>query len=51
MDYCHGRGVRVYLTLNTLLFDRELEAAGFCTCDGRVSRRYFDKRYGLEAMA
>ena len=32
-------------------FERELEAAGFCTCDGRVSRRYFDKRYGLEAMA
>lgn len=24
---------------------------GFCTCDGRVSRRYIDKRYGLEAMA
>ena len=22
VDYCHGRGVRVYLTLNTLLFDR-----------------------------
>lgn len=25
--YCHGRGVKVYLTLNTLLFDRELSAA------------------------
>ena len=25
--YCHGRGVKVYLTLNTLLFDRELTAA------------------------
>lgn len=27
MRYCHGRGVKVYLTLNTLLFDRELSAA------------------------
>jgi putative protease len=25
--YCHLRGVKVYLTLNTLLFDRELAAA------------------------
>lgn len=25
--YCHLRGVKVYLTLNTLLFDRELPAA------------------------
>ena len=25
--YCHVRGVKVYLTLNTLLFDRELPAA------------------------
>ena len=27
LDYCHERGVKVYLTLNTLLFDRELHAA------------------------
>ena len=27
VDYCHLRGVRVYLTLNTLLTDRELPAA------------------------
>ena len=27
LDYCHLRGVRVYLTLNTLLTDRELLAA------------------------
>ena len=26
-EYCHLRGVKVYLTLNTLLYDRELEAA------------------------
>ena len=24
IDYCHERGVRAYLTLNTLLLDREL---------------------------
>ena len=27
MDYCHERGVKVYLTLNTLLTDRELPEA------------------------
>ena len=28
--YCHERGVRVYLTLNTLVTDRELDAALRC---------------------
>ena len=27
VDYCHRHGVKVYLTLNTLLTDRELPAA------------------------
>ncbi|MGN1139234.1 MAG: U32 family peptidase [Ruminococcus sp.] len=27
VDYCHIRGVLVYLTLNTVIFDRELEKA------------------------
>lgn len=27
VDYCHERGVRCYITLNTLLFDREIPAA------------------------
>ena len=27
VSYCHVRGVKVYLTLNTLLTDRELPAA------------------------
>jgi putative protease len=27
VDYCHLRGVKVYLTLNTLLYDRELSEA------------------------
>ena len=29
--YCHERGVRVYLTLNTLLTDRELPAAAIAS--------------------
>ena len=32
VSYCHLRGVRVYLTLNTLLGDRELAAAGDLLC-------------------
>lgn len=27
LDYCHERGVKAYITLNTLVFDRELRAA------------------------
>lgn len=30
LTYCHERGVRVYLTLNTLVTDRELDAALQC---------------------
>lgn len=30
LTYCHERGVRVYLTLNTLVTDRELDAAFQC---------------------
>ena len=26
VEYCHARGVKVYITLNTLASDRELEA-------------------------
>ncbi|MBR5113047.1 MAG: peptidase U32, partial [Clostridia bacterium] len=26
IDYCHARGVKVYITLNTLAADRELDA-------------------------
>lgn len=29
-------------------FNGELEAKGICTCPGRVSKKYFNKRYGLE---
>lgn len=27
LDYCHVRGVKAYITLNTLVFDREMRAA------------------------
>lgn len=27
LDYCHERGVRAYITLNTLVFDREIDTA------------------------
>lgn len=27
LDYCHERGVKAYITLNTLVFDRELRSA------------------------
>ena len=27
VDYCHARGVKVYVTVNTLLFDREIRQA------------------------
>lgn len=46
LGYSRSKSYKIIAQLN-----RELEAAGFYTCDGRVSRRYFDKRYGLEAMA
>ena len=32
VDYCHERGVKVYLTLNTLLTDREPGAWTRCWC-------------------
>lgn len=33
VSYCHLRGCKVYLTLNTLLGDRELPAAAACAAD------------------
>ena len=33
VSYCHLRGCKVYLTLNTLLGDRELPAAAECAAD------------------
>ena len=37
VSYCHLRGVKVYVTLNTLVGDREMAAAAehaVCSCDG-----------------
>ena len=46
LGYSRSKSYKIIAQLN-----RELKDAGYCTCDGRVSRRYFDKRYGLEAGA
>ena len=35
VSYCHVRGVKVYLTLNTLVRDRELKAAGQVVLEAR----------------
>lgn len=42
LGYSRSKSYKVISDLN-----KELEATGICTCDGRVSRKYFDKRYGL----
>ena len=34
VSYCHLRGCRLYLTLNTLVTDREMEAAARCARAG-----------------
>lgn len=42
VDYCHVRGVKVYLTLNTLLTDRELPEAARCAAEA--------SRMGVDAV-
>lgn len=42
VDYCHERGVRAYITLNTLVFDREL-------CDALVFAEQL-YRIGVDAV-
>lgn len=53
VEYCHQRGVKVYLTLNTLLTDRELPAAE--TLLREASRQGADgvivQDWGLAALA
>lgn len=44
LGYSRSKCYKIIAELN-----KELEANGYCTCDGRVSRKYFDKRYGLES--
>ena len=43
LGYSRSKSYKVIASLN-----RELEAKGKCTCDGRVMKRYFNERYGLE---
>lgn len=43
LSYSRSKSYKVIASLN-----RELEAKGKCTCEGRVIKRYFNERYGLE---
>lgn len=43
LGYSKSKSYKVIKSLN-----RELENQGKCTCDGRVIKRYFHERYGLD---
>lgn len=45
LGYSRSKSYKVIASLN-----RELEAKGKCTCEGRVIKRYFNERYGLEEL-
>jgi len=42
LGYSKSKSYKIIAALN-----RELEASGVCVCDGRVNKRYFEKRYGI----
>lgn len=42
LGYSKTKAYQIIAELN-----KELEASGICTCTGRVSKRYFERRYGL----
>ncbi len=42
LGYSKSKSYKIIASLN-----RELEASGVCICDGRINKRYFDKRYGF----
>ncbi len=43
LGYSRSKSYKIIAALN-----RELEASGVCVCDGRVNKKYFNKRYGLD---
>lgn len=45
LGYSRSKSYKVIKSLN-----QELEAAGKCTCDGRVVKSYLDMRYGLDGL-
>lgn len=45
LGYSRSKSYKVIASLN-----RELEAKGKCTCEGRVIKRYFNERYGLDEL-
>lgn len=46
LGYSRSKSYKVIAQLN-----RELEAKGKCTCEGRVVKKYLDERYGLTEQA
>ena len=42
LGYSKSKSYKIIASLT-----RELEASGVCVCDGRINKRYFDKRYGF----
>ena len=44
LGYSRSKSYQVIAQLN-----RELEAKGKCTCEGRVIKRYFNERYGFKS--
>lgn len=45
LGYSKSKSYKVIKSLNC-----ELEDQGKCTCDGRVIKRYFHERYGLDEL-
>lgn len=43
LGYSKSKSYKIIAKLN-----KELEDTGTCTCAGRVSKKYFNKRYGLD---
>ena len=43
LGYSRSKSYKVISDLN-----KELTATGICTCNGRVSQKYLERRYGLD---
>jgi len=46
LGYSKSKSYKIIAKLNG-----ELESNGICTCSGRVSKKYFNKRFGLDEAA
>lgn len=45
LGYSRSKSYKVIADLN-----KELKDNGVCTCDGRVNKKYFNRRFGLEEL-